>query len=369
MRKILSLVAVLVLAPSIALAQAGAQVGSGQIWGNSTASRAPGKSETVTAVLDRALGSTRGAILERGASGWGAVGPGSTAGLAWISGGAGADPAYGILGLSGGGCNAALVASNGGILYSTASACAILAGTATARLPLLSGASAAPVWGAYTLPASVTSGGIACFTSTTVQSSSGLLSANAVLLGGGAGVCPSSMGSLGTTTTVLHGNAGGAPTFGAVVSADLSITATNCTNQFVSAISTGGVGTCSTVSIGQVGGLGTGVATMLGNAVSAASGPTTTIASGTAALGTGAISSATCATVVTATATNAATTDVLLAGFNGDPTAVTGYIPSTAGMLTIIAYPTANTANFKVCNNTASSITPGAITLNWRVVR
>ncbi len=91
--------------------------------------------------------------------------------------------------------------------------------------------------------------------------------------------------------------------------------------------------------------------------------------SGTAALGTGAITSATCATVVTATATGVVTTDIIEASFNGDPTAVTGYIPATAGMLTIIAYPTANTVNFKVCNNTSSSVTPGAITLNWKVVR
>jgi hypothetical protein len=96
---------------------------------------------------------------------------------------------------------------------------------------------------------------------------------------------------------------------------------------------------------------------------------TSNVASGTAALGTSAIASATCATVVTATATGTATTDVVTASFNGDPTAVTGYIPSTSGMLTIIAYPTANTVNFKVCNNTSSSITPGAITLNWRVAR
>jgi hypothetical protein len=94
-----------------------------------------------------------------------------------------------------------------------------------------------------------------------------------------------------------------------------------------------------------------------------------TIASGATALGTGAITSGTCATVITATATNTATTDVLLAGFNGDPTAVTGYIPTTNGMLTIVGYPTTNTANFKVCNNTSASVTPGAITLNWRVVR
>lgn len=115
--------------------------------------------------------------------------------------------------------------------------------------------------------------------------------------------------------------------------------------------------------------LGTGVATALGNTLSSAGGVTSTIASGTAALGTSAISSATCASVVTVAATNTATTDVVLASFNGDPTAVTGYVPSITGMLTIFAYPTANNVNFKVCNNTTGSITPGAITLNWRVVR
>lgn len=116
-------------------------------------------------------------------------------------------------------------------------------------------------------------------------------------------------------------------------------------------------------------GVGSGVVTALGNALSSAGGVTSTIASGTAVLGTSAISSGTCATVVTVTATNVATTDTLLASFNGDPTAVTGYIPSTSGMLTIISYPTAGNANFKVCNNTSASVTPGAITLNWRVVR
>jgi hypothetical protein len=54
------------------------------------------------------------------------------------------------------------------------------------------------------------------------------------------------LGSLGTTTTVLHGNAAGAPSFAAVVSADMNITTTSCTSQFVTAISAGGVGTCTT---------------------------------------------------------------------------------------------------------------------------
>lgn len=133
----------------------------------------------------------------------------------------------------------------------------------------------------------------------------------------------------------------------------------------------GGTGTNITgvpISTG-ISGLGTGVAGAAATTLSAAGGLTSTIASGTSALGTGAITSATCATVVTTAATNTATTDVVLASFNGDPTAVTGYVPLTAGMLTIIAYPTSGNVNFKVCNNTSGSITPGAITLNWRVVR
>lgn len=114
---------------------------------------------------------------------------------------------------------------------------------------------------------------------------------------------------------------------------------------------------------------GTGVATAIAANLSAAGGLTTTIASGTSALGTSAIASGACATVVTTAATNTATTDVILVGFNGDPTAVTGYAPSANGMLTIINYPTTNNVNHKVCNNTGASVTPGAITLNWRVVR
>lgn len=124
-----------------------------------------------------------------------------------------------------------------------------------------------------------------------------------------------------------------------------------------------------TPAIGSVTGLGTNVGAALGATLSAAGGVSSTIASGTSAMGTSAISSATCATVVTTSATNTATTDVIWWGFNGDPTGVTGYVPATAGMLTIIAYPSANNVNFKVCNNSSSSISPGAITLNWRVIR
>lgn len=77
--------------------------------------------------------------------------------------------------------------------------------------------------GTLGLAAAGTSGGIPCFSSTSAIASSVLQTANAIMLGGGAGVCPSPLGSLGTTTTVLHGNAAGAPTFGAVsLTADVS---------------------------------------------------------------------------------------------------------------------------------------------------
>lgn len=90
---------------------------------------------------------------------------------------------------------------------------------------------------------------------------------------------------------------------------------------------------------------------------------------GTAALGTALIASGACASVVTVAATGIATTDVVSWGFNGDVSGVDGYRPLTTGALSIYAYPTAGNVNFKVCNPTASSITPGAVTLNWNVVR
>lgn len=68
-----------------------------------------------------------------------------------------------------------------------------------------------------------TSGGVPYFSGATTMASSAALAANQLVLGGGAGVAPATLGSLGTTTTVLHGNAAGAPTFGAVsLTADVS---------------------------------------------------------------------------------------------------------------------------------------------------
>lgn len=56
--------------------------------------------------------------------------------------------------LAQGGTGASLVASNGGIFYSTGTTGAILAGTATANKMLLSGATAPPSWSTSTIPSS-----------------------------------------------------------------------------------------------------------------------------------------------------------------------------------------------------------------------
>jgi hypothetical protein len=94
---------------------------------------------------------------------------------------------------------------------------------------------------------------------------------------------------------------------------------------------------------------------------------------GTVALGTSAIASAACSAEVTAAATGVtpagAYADVVTANWSGDPTGVTGYVPATTGALTIFAYPKTDAVGFKVCNYTGASVTPGPITLNWRVSR
>jgi hypothetical protein len=112
------------------------------------------------------------------------------------------------------------------------------------------------------------------------------------------------------------------------------------------------------------------VTSVNGTSIPASAGTlTTTVANGTAALGTSSIGSGSCATVVTVAGSGIATTDAITWTFNADPTSTVGYQASTNGMLTIINYPTSNNVNFKVCNNTGGSVTPGAVTLNWRVVR
>lgn len=98
---------------------------------------------------------------------------------------------------------------------------------------------------------------------------------------------------------------------------------------------------------------------------------TLTICSGTISVPATAIASGAKAQY-TATCTGAATTDNVMVGFGGgvDWSTLTGFLPSTSGILTaggqII---TAGTLTVTIENNTGSSITPTAFTLNFRVTR
>jgi len=102
-----------------------------------------------------------------------------------------------------GGTNANLTASNGGIFYSTASAAAILSGTATANLPLLSGSSTTPSWATISYPLSATSGGVPYFSSATAISSSAALGSGQIVLGGGAGSAPTTSANASISSGAL----------------------------------------------------------------------------------------------------------------------------------------------------------------------
>lgn len=93
----------------------------------------------------------------------------------------------GILPLSHGGTGAALVANNGGIFYSTASAGAILSGTTTAHQVLLSGSSSVPSWSTTTYPVTTTINQL--LYSPSANQISGLATANnATLVTDGSGI-------------------------------------------------------------------------------------------------------------------------------------------------------------------------------------
>ncbi len=87
------------------------------------------------------------------------------------------------------------------------------------------------------------------------------------------------------------------------------------------------------------------------------------LASTTTTVGTTAIGANTCTSATTVTMTGVATTSTFEFTPNADVSGVTGW--GSTGGLTIDAWPTANTLNYKVCNQSAASITPSSsVTFN-----
>ena len=106
----------------------------------------------------------------------------------------------GQLSLARGGTNASLTASNGGIVYSDASAFAILAGTATAGQMLRSGTSTAPTWSTATWPATTTINQL--LYSSAANTVAGLATANNGILVTSSGGVPSIGNTVGAGLTM-----------------------------------------------------------------------------------------------------------------------------------------------------------------------
>ena len=103
---------------------------------------------------------------------------------------------------------------------------------------------------------SVTSGGVLYGSAANAVSSSGALTDSVVMVGGGAGAAPSSLAAgLGTTTTVLHGNAAGEPTWGAVVLGDTTGIAGDGANSNITSMTgiTGDIATPTTLTLADTG--------------------------------------------------------------------------------------------------------------------
>lgn len=106
----------------------------------------------------------------------------------------------GQLGLTRGGTNANLTPSNGGIVYSTASELAIMAGTSTAGQMLQSGASTTPSWSTTTYPATNSVNTLLYASSANVMSA--LATANSGVLVTSAGGVPSISSTLPAGLTI-----------------------------------------------------------------------------------------------------------------------------------------------------------------------
>lgn len=155
---------------------------------------------------------------------------------------------YNILPAANGGTGFATYAVGDVLFANTTSTLAKLADVATGNAIISGGVGVAPSYGKIGLTthvsgilpvanggtnlASGTSGGVLYYSGSGTLASSGALTANAITLGGGAGAAPTSLGSLGTTTTVLHGNAAGAPSFASVAYADIGASSLSTAGNF-----------------------------------------------------------------------------------------------------------------------------------------
>lgn len=160
-------------------------------------------------------------IVGNGTSAVSLVAPSSTSGVALVSNGSSSDPSFGAVDLSSssaatgtlpiarGGTNSSTALSGSSIVVSNGTS--IIQGSAGTSTTVLHGnASGTPTYGAVALTTDV-SGTLPVANGGT--NSSTALSGSSIMVSNGSSVI---QGSAGTSTTVLHGNASGTPTYSAV---------------------------------------------------------------------------------------------------------------------------------------------------------
>ncbi|RZU39316.1 collagen-like protein [Edaphobacter modestus] len=133
---------------------------------------------------------------------------------------------------------------------------------------------------------------------------------------------------------------------------------------------TGAAGTAATITVGTVTPLSPGATPTVTNAGTSNAAilnfgiPSTpaVIPDVQVVMPTSAIAANSCTTAGTVTMTGVTTTTTFPTAFASDASGVTGW--GSTGGLTFVAWPTADTLNWRVCNVTGSSITPGVMTLN-----
>lgn len=266
----------------------------------------------ISAVLDN-LGSTQGQILYRNASAWVPLNPGS-AGEVLSTNGAGANPSW--IAVGGTGTVTSVAQSFTGGLISV-------------------GGSPVTTSGTLALTVAGTSGGIPYFSSASTWASSAALTANALVIGGGAGSAPATTTTGTGVLTALGinvGSAGAFVTFNGALGTPASGTLTNCTGL-------------------PVAGGGTGLATLTSNVVYKGNGTSALATSSITDNGTTVTTtlpgvSPNFASGYTTTATAAGTTTLTVAStqfqfFTGSTTQ-TVVLPVTSTLFTGLSYTVVN---------------------------
>lgn len=240
----------------------------------------------------------------------------------------------GTLSMARGGSAANLTANTGGIVYSGASAMAILAGTATAGLPLISGSTAAPTWGAvtgtgnYVLATSPTlvTPVLGTPTSGTLTSCTGYQIANLASIGSGVATymtTPTAANLATTISTTVTGT--GTMVFG---------TSPTLVTPLLGTPTSGNLSNCTAYPAANLSGLATGMLTFLDSGASADLAAAVTDETGTGDL-----------------------------VFNTSPTLVTPILGTpTSGTLTNCTFPTLNqdTSGNAATATLASTVTTNA---------